>query len=97
MPHLALPALTGFLRQRGHDVTQRDLNLEVMDEMLTRRHVRDSMDRIRSRFGAPGASQRPLAYGRPKPEDVEWALRSGPALADQIEDAKAILRSPQFL
>ncbi len=95
MPHLALPALTGFLRQRGYDVTQRDLNLEVMDEVLTRRHVRDSMERIRSRFG-PGASQRPLAYGRPKPEDVEWALRSGPALADQIEDAKAILRSPQF-
>ncbi len=95
MPHLALPALTGFLRQRGYDVVQRDLNVEVFDEVLTRRYVRDSVERIRSRFG-PGASQRPLPYGRPKPADVEWALHNGPALAEQIEDAKAILRSPKF-
>ena len=43
MPYLALPWLTGFLRQNGQDVHQRDLNIETFDTILTRRHLRSSL------------------------------------------------------
>ena len=39
MPHLALPTLTAYLRERGVEVLQRDLNLEVFDEILTQEYM----------------------------------------------------------
>ena len=33
-PHLALPALTAYLRTNGVEVIQRDLNAEVFDRSL---------------------------------------------------------------
>ncbi len=97
MPHLALPVLTGFLRKHGHDVVQRDLNVEVFDEILTRRHLRQSVERVRSRFG-PGsaAASAKGGPGRPPADQVHWALQHGQTLADQVEAAKAGLRSSQF-
>ena len=59
MPHLALPVLTGFLRRHGHQVIQRDLNVEVFDEILTRRYLRRAVEQIRQRFG-PGGNSRPM-------------------------------------
>ena len=95
MPHLALPVLTGWLRRHGHQVIQRDLNVEIYDEILTRRYLRRAIEQIRQRFG-PGASNRPLPFGRPQPDQVNWALQQGPQLAERIEAAKAVLRSPDF-
>jgi len=40
MPHLALPALTSYLRSHGVEVVQRDLNLETFDQVLTRTYLR---------------------------------------------------------
>lgn len=37
MPHLALPTRAAYLRQNGVEVTQRDLNIEVSDEIIYRR------------------------------------------------------------
>jgi anaerobic magnesium-protoporphyrin IX monomethyl ester cyclase len=95
MPHLALPVLTGWLRRHGYQVTQRDLNVETYDEILTRRHLRRAVEQIKQRFGQ-GASSRPLPFGRPQPDQVQWALQNGPQLAEKIEAAKAVLRSPDF-
>jgi len=47
MPHLALPALSFYLRSHGHDVTQRDLNLEVFETMLTRGYLQQSVARLK--------------------------------------------------
>ena len=35
LPYLSLPSLTAVLRRAGHEVIQRDLNLEFFDELLT--------------------------------------------------------------
>ena len=94
MPHMALPVLTGWMRQHGHQVTQRDLNVETYDEILTHRHQRLALDQIRRRFGPSAASSD--AYGRPAPDRLAWALKQGPLLARQVEAAKATLRSPDF-
>jgi anaerobic magnesium-protoporphyrin IX monomethyl ester cyclase len=99
MPHLALPWLTGFLRQKGHSVLQRDLNVETFDEILTRRHLHRSLNRIRRRFGAAGGKHSGVLSGiqqQPSPEQVRWAFEKGPGLAEKVEKAKAVLRSDQF-
>jgi hypothetical protein len=98
MPHLALPWLAGFLRQNGHSVTQRDLNIEVFDTILTTRHLRKSIQRIRRRFGPAGQRRDSSLYSPapPAPDLVQRALKLGPALAEKVEKAKSVLRSQQF-
>jgi len=94
MPHLALPVLTGFLRKHGHEVIQRDMNLETFDRILTRSHLRGSLDRIRARFRAKNNQS---SFGEQPPEtDVQWAVKEGAKIADQVEGAKAMLRSGDF-
>ena len=111
MPHMALPVLTGWMRRHGHQVTQRDLNVETYDEILTHHHQHQALDQIRRRFGAPATpgapagagetrfdanTKNPDPYRRPAPERLAWALKQGPQIAKQVESAKAILRSPDF-
>ena len=94
MPHLALPWLTGFLRQKGHTVTQRDLNIEVFDTILSTRHLRRSIQRVKRRFNSKYSNL--LALSGPAPDRVQWALKQGPVIAVKVEKAKSVLRSPQF-
>jgi len=58
MPHLALPALTSFLRSHGVDVVQRDLNLETYDAILSRKHLEQAIGHLREEYG-PDAQRRP--------------------------------------
>ncbi|MCL6429405.1 MAG: B12-binding domain-containing radical SAM protein [Anaerolineae bacterium] len=95
MPHLALPTLTAFLRERGVEVIQRDLNLEIFEALLTRRGLEQAVARLgegqRARPGSPvGAASAP-------PERVDWALNRGPEVAARVDDAVRVIRSPAFL
>ncbi|HWQ14901.1 MAG TPA: radical SAM protein [Roseiflexaceae bacterium] len=95
MPHLALPTLAAFLRAHGVAVTQRDLNIEVFDEVLSRRHIERALAHLRADYG-PRAERRPA---RPIPaprEQVAWALAHGPQVAAQVEAAKRTIRSQAF-
>ena len=47
MPHLALPALTAYLRSNGVEVIQRDLNVEIFDRILSSAHLRATLRRLR--------------------------------------------------
>ena len=98
MPHLALPWLTAFLRQNGHTVTQRDLNIEVFDTILTARHLRRATKQIQRRFGPASRSNAAFLTqeSQPTQEQVQWALKYGPVLAEKVEKAKSVLRSPKF-
>jgi radical SAM superfamily enzyme YgiQ (UPF0313 family) len=93
MPHLALPSLTAYLRARGVEVIQRDLNAEVFDAILTRDELRASLRRLQARFPhgrAPGPGPAPSR------ELLAWSAREGPALADRIEAAKRLIRSQDY-
>ena len=57
MPHLALPALTAYLRSHGAAVIQRDLNLETLDEILTWDYVERAVARLRQDYGSHGNRQ----------------------------------------
>ena len=95
MPHLALPTLTAFLRQQGVEVIQRDLNVEVFDEILSRRYLTGALARLKRMQGSAGQRQMagPDGSGAAK---VDWALQEGPRLAKQVERAKAGIRSSAF-
>jgi radical SAM superfamily enzyme YgiQ (UPF0313 family) len=95
MPHLALPTLTAYLRGHGVQVIQRDLNAESFDEILTRDFLRGSVERLRGDYG-PYGTRRPLRPRTPPPDAVQWALRTGPQLATQVEQAKRVIRSDAF-
>ena len=46
-PYLSLPSLTAFLRQNGiPDVRQRDLNIELLDILLTKKECSEFYQRI---------------------------------------------------
>lgn len=95
MPHLALPTLTAFLRAHGMEVVQRDLNIEVFDDVLTRRHIEGALAGIRRDYGARG-ERRPKRPSVAPRELVAQALQMGPQIAAQVERAKQTLRSQEF-
>ena len=95
MPHLALPTLTAFLRGHGIRVTQRDLNIEVFETVLSRRYLERMIDRLRREYG-PHAERRSKRRVTPPRDLIVQALRTGPAIAARVERAKKVLRSPAF-
>ena len=84
MPHLALPTLAAYLRARGVEVIQRDLNVEAFERILTRSYLEGALARLRT-------EPRPPAEGA-----VQWALERGPELAAQVEAAVDVLRGSAF-
>lgn len=96
MPHLALPTLTAYLRAHGVEVIQRDLNATCFDEILTRQYMVDTLARLREDYG-PDASRHPSGRrALPKRDMVQWALREGPHLANEVHKAKRIMRGEDF-
>lgn len=95
MPHLALPTLTAFLRGHGVEVIQRDLNIEVFDEVLTKRHLERAVARLQHDYG-PHGNRRPARAAVAAPELVAWALKRGPRVAAQVERAKRTIRGEAF-
>ncbi len=93
MPHLALPTLTAYLRKHGVNVIQRDMNLEVIDFILTRAYMTNAMHHVHNDFGPHVSRHPPMS---PPDEQVQWALRHGMQRAAQVEQAKRVLRSDAF-
>ena len=98
-PYLSLPSLTGFLQHNGvQNVTQRDLNIEVLDALLTRSYAAEIITRLQDKIRELEQGSRPEAgpgsdehYARA----VEALDRAG-YLIDRIEPAKESLRNEDF-
>ena len=99
-PYLSLPTLTAFLRQAGHDVVQKDVNLEMYDwyfsgDFLRRvlKKVPQQLDRLKKI-----ARDRDLTDAE---VELQLALcdctrsRIG-ELIEKAEEAKRIVRTPDF-
>lgn len=98
-PYLSIPSLTGFLKQAGvTDVTQRDLNIELLDRILTRVYGEELYPRLvdkakrleRNRKGETGPSSAEH-YTR-----LVESLDRFPYLIERIELAKECLRGEEF-
>ena len=95
MPHLSLPTLTAYLRQYGIEVIQRDLNVEIFDEILTTQYMQAAVAQLQRDYG-PNATLKPPKRSHPRREQILWALQEGPRLADEVQEAKQIIRSEAF-
>ncbi|MEE9204072.1 MAG: radical SAM protein [Nitrospirales bacterium] len=98
-PYLSIPSLTGFLKQAGvTNVTQRDLNIEILDRILTRLYGEELYPRLvdkakrleRNRNGETGPSSEEH-YTR-----LVESLDRFPYLIERIELAKECLRGEEF-
>src|ERR671919_1175448 len=98
-PYLSLPSLTGFLGQAGiTNVRQHDLNIEILDRILTQTYARQIYIRLVDKVkkleregqgeAGPGSKEH---YAR-----LIESLERFPYLFDRIEPAKDILRGEAF-
>ncbi len=79
-PYLSLPSLTAVLRQAGHTVIQKDINLEMWDWYFSEdflkkvlRRVPRQLDRLRKLSRHDGAWADEVTRSLPQPQD--WSLQ----------------------
>lgn len=99
-PYLSLPTLTAFLRSAGHDVVQKDVNLEMYDwffsaDFLKRvlKKVPQQLDRLKkiSKIRELSDSERELQMAL-----CECTRTHIAELTERAEEAKRVVRSPDF-
>jgi anaerobic magnesium-protoporphyrin IX monomethyl ester cyclase len=99
-PYLSLPTLTAFLRQAGHDVVQKDVNLEMYDWYFSGNFLRRVLKKVPQQLDR----LKKIARDRDLTDaEVELQLalcdctrsRIG-ELIDKAEEAKRIVRTPEF-
>ncbi len=97
-PYLSLPSLAAYLKQNGYDdVHQLDVNVEAYDYFLSKERLELSLERVAER----GELKRLEAQDQLSFSDMtRYQLLSevetiGQTVADSIEEAKAVVRSPQ--
>lgn len=88
-PFLSLPCLTAFLRKEGVNVTQRDLNIEFLDVLLTKKNGEEFLLRIRDKLKTQSLAPEKFDVLR----EVADLL---PLSFDFIEDAKTTFRTEDF-
>ncbi|NIQ03571.1 MAG: radical SAM protein [Nitrospinaceae bacterium] len=96
-PYLSLPALKGFLHQHGiHDVVQRDLAIELLDHLCTWEKTRPLYDKILRDLNQLGSKPFHTDFEKEKFAKLREAEEIIPALSDQIDGAKTVLRTEEF-
>ncbi|MDH3256132.1 MAG: B12-binding domain-containing radical SAM protein [Nitrospinota bacterium] len=96
-PYLSLPALKGFLHQHGiTDVVQRDLAIELLDHLCSWKNTQPLYDRILKDLHQLGSKPFLTDSEKEKFEKLREAEEIIPALKDQIDGAKTILRTEEF-
>ena len=96
-PYLSLPALKGFLHQNGiDDVVQRDLAIELLDHLCSWKNSQPLYDRILKDLHQLGSKPFLTDIEKEKFEKLREAEEIIPALKDQIDGAKTILRTEEF-
>ncbi|ODS34603.1 MAG: hypothetical protein SCARUB_00183 [Candidatus Scalindua rubra] len=98
-PFLSLPSLQGFLKKEGiHDVSIRDLNIEVMDTLLSKKRVEDTYVKVNERIRRGGKSFGNDTDNSGETERIEWVKEviEFENMFQKVEWAKATLKSEGF-
>lgn len=91
-PYLSLPSLTAFLRQKGYDVIQKDVNIEAYHALLTKKKLQDFYKKISQKFKVLKNKRRFLPAERLQYLKFAEALLTAPDTIKNIERAKRVLR-----
>ena len=96
-PYLSLPSLKAFLAKHGiHDVVQRDLAIEMLDDMCTWEKTKPLFERIIRELNELKANPRRNKFEQEKYAKLLEAEEIIPSLKDQIDGAKQSLRCEDF-
>lgn len=101
-PYLSLPSLTAFLKQNGiRDVVQRDINIELLDVLLTEKSCGEFyqriVDKLRCMDTMRAAHHLGTAPGEhEKRQALIHAVEAIPDIMKKVEPAKHTLRSGGF-
>jgi len=99
-PYLSLPALTSVLRPAGHEVVQKDINVEMYDMFFSRPFLEQVANRIAHELNHLLHVQEQRALDEEESALKEQLLQCTPEMINQIaqnvEDAKNILRGENF-
>ena len=96
-PYLSLPSLTAFLRQNGiSEVRQRDLNIELLDILLTKKECSAFYQRIIDKIKSMDRASVHSSQYQEQYHAMVDAVEAIPALMDKVETAKNTLRSEGF-
>ncbi|OOP57138.1 MAG: B12-binding domain-containing radical SAM protein [Candidatus Brocadia carolinensis] len=99
-PYLSLPSLTAFLRQNGvSNVVQRDMNIELLDILLTEKTCREFYQKILDKLkhrDSSGSLSSGAPFDQEKRRALIHAVETIPALVKRVEPAKHTLRSEGF-
>ncbi len=99
-PYLSLPTLTAFLRDAGHDVVQKDVNLEMYDWFFSADFLRRVLKKVPQQLDRLKKIARDRNLSDAEVE-LQLALcdctrsRIG-ELIEKAEEAKRIVRTPEF-
>jgi anaerobic magnesium-protoporphyrin IX monomethyl ester cyclase len=99
-PYLALPSLTAVLRQNGHEVVQKDVNIEMYDHFFSDTFLIWVMARIATQRRVLEAKDR--TEGLTEREEAQKACLDAAAavdvmdLADRAMAAKRVVRGEEF-
>lgn len=98
-PFLSLPSLQGFLKKEGiHNVSIRDLNIEVMDTLLSSKAVEETYAKLDDALKESGKSSGNGVNSTEEIERLGWAksVIEYENMSRKIEWAKSTLRSEGF-
>ena len=99
-PYLSLPALTSVLRPAGHEVVQKDINVEMYDLFFSRPFIEQVASRIAHELNHLLRVEKDRALDEEESALKEQLLQCTPELRNQIADdaekAKSILRGESF-
>ncbi|GJL79843.1 MAG: hypothetical protein NPINA01_28320 [Nitrospinaceae bacterium] len=96
-PYLSLPSLKAFLAKNGiHDVAQRDLAIELLDDLCTWEKTKPLYERIIRELNELRANSNRNKFEQEKYAKLLEAEEIIPSLKDQIDAAKQSLRSEDF-
>jgi radical SAM superfamily enzyme YgiQ (UPF0313 family) len=99
-PYLSLPALTSVLRPAGHEVVQKDINVEMYDLFFSRPFIEQVAGRIAHELNHLLRVEKDRALDEEESALKRQLLQCTPELrnqiADDVEKAKSILRGESF-
>ena len=99
-PYLSLPALTSVLRPAGHEVIQKDINVEMYDMFFSRSFLEHVSDRIAGELNHLIRVEKQRALDEEESTLKVQLLQTTPEVLSQLssdaEEAKEILRGESF-
>ena len=93
-PYSSLPALTAFMRRAGYKVIQRDVSIEAVKDLLTKKRLSQAWERVAHRLGVLDGQETLSPEQEAEREALCCVAVSAEYVIHHIDQAKQTLRDP---